>query len=272
MSLRINLNTTAINAHRQLQGTDTALGASIERLSSGFRINRAADDPAGLAISENLRAQVAGLAQAIANSSDAVNMIRTAEGALNEVHSLLRTMRTLAVHAANTGANDTVALDADQAQITAALSALDRISTNTQFGTLVLLDGTAVGLEFQIGANAGQTTTLDIDSCSSTDLAINLIDVTADAQAAMTALDTAISTISTLRAELGASQRDLESNINSLGVAKENIAASESSIRDADMAAEMVVFTRNQILLQAGTAMLTQANTAPQALLSLLRG
>ncbi|MDO8585750.1 MAG: flagellin [Armatimonadota bacterium] len=271
MSLRINLNTTALNAHRQLQNTDNALGASIERLSSGFRINRGADDPAGLVISENLRAQVAGLAQAMANSSDAVNMIRTAEGALNEVHALLRSMRTLAVQAANTGANDTVTLDADQAQITSAISALNRISTNTQFGTLVLLDGTATGLVFQIGANAGQTTTVDIDSSAAVDLGVSLIDVTTGAAAAITALDTAISTVSTLRAELGAKQRDLESNIGSLGVAKENIAASESSIRDADMAAEMVVFTRNQILLQAGTAMLTQANAAPQALLSLLK-
>lgn len=272
MALRINLNTSALNAHRQLQSTDQSLGGSIERLSSGFRINRAADDPAGLAISENLRAQVSGLGQAISNSSDAVNLIRTAEGALSEVHTLLRTMRNLALHAANTGANDTTAIAADQAQITSALAALDRIATNTQFGTKVLLDGTATGLEFQIGANANQVTTVDIASVKAADLGVSAIDVTTDAQAAITAIDTAISTISTLRANLGATQKDLESNINSLGVAKENIAASESSIRDADMAAEMVTFTRNQILLQAGTAMLTQANQAPQALLSLLRG
>lgn len=273
MSLRINLNTAALNAHRQLQGTDSALAGSIERLSSGFRINRAADDPAGLAISENLRAQVSGLGQAISNSSDAVNMIKTAEGALAEVHSLLRTMRNLALDAANTGAKDDTALDADQAQITSAIAALDRIATNTQFGTKVLLDGSASGLEFQIGANAGQTTDVTIDAISSTDLSIDSIDVSAsgDAQAAITALDAAINDVSTLRANLGAKQRDLESNINSLGVAKENIAASESSIRDADMAAEMVSFTRNQILLQAGTAMLTQANSAPQALLQLLQ-
>ena len=273
MSLRINLNTAALNAHRNLQSTDQALGTSIERLSSGFRINRAADDPAGLAISENLRAQVTGLGQAISNSSDAVNMIKTAEGALSEVHTLLRTMRNLALHAANTGTNDDVALDADQAQVVSAISALDRISANTQFGTKVLLDGTATGLEFQIGANAGQVTCVDIDSVAATDLGVDSIDLSAggDAQAAIGAIDAAISLVSTLRATLGASQRDLESNINTLGVAKENISASESSIRDADMAAEMVAFTRNQILLQAGTAMLTQANQAPQALLSLLK-
>jgi len=271
MALRINLNTAALNAHRQLQGTDQALAGSIERLSSGFRINRAADDPAGLAISENLRAQVSGLGQAIANSSDAVNMIRTAEGALSEVHSLLRTMRNLALHAANTGAIDTTAAEADQTQMAAAISALDRIANNTQFGNKKLLDGTATGLEFQIGANAGQTTSVDIDSVKAADLGVSTIDVTTAAQAAITAVDAAVSTVSTLRAELGATQRDLESNMTSLGVAKENIAASESSIRDADMAVEMVTFTRNQILLQAGVAMLTQANAAPQALLALLR-
>jgi len=271
MALRINLNAAALNAHRNLQATDNALSTSIERLSSGFRINRAADDPAGLVISENLRAQVSGLGQAIANSSDAVNMIKTAEGALSEVNSLLRTMRNLALHAANTGANDATAIAADQAQITASLTALDRIANNTQFGTKKLLDGTATGLEFQVGANANQTTSVDIDSVLAADLSIDAIDVSSDAQAAITALDTAITTVSTLRATLGASQDDLQSNINSLGVAKENIAASESSIRDADMAAEMVTYTRNQILLQAGTAMLTQANQAPQALLSLLR-
>lgn len=275
MSLRINLNAAAMNAHRQMQATDRALGTSIERLSSGYRINRAADDPAGLAISENLRAQVSGLGQAVSNSSDAVNLIRTAEGALSEVHSLLRTMRNLALHAANTGANDATAIDADQAQITSALSALDRIATNTQFGTVVVLNGDGLGgdlsLDFQIGANSGQTTTVTIQGVSSTALAINAIDVSADAAAAITALDAAISTVSTMRAGLGATQMDLESNINSLSVAQENIAASESSIRDSDMAAEMVQFTRNQILLQAGTAMLTQANAAPQALLRLLQ-
>jgi len=273
MSLRINLNAAALNAHRQLQGTDNALSKSIERLSSGFRINRAADDPAGLAISENLRAQVSGLAQAIANSNDAVNMIRTAEGALAEVHALLRTMRNLALHAANEGANDETALAADQTQVASAIAALDRIAANTQFGTKVLLDGSwsTTSLDFQVGANANQTISVNIDGVSASDLGISTIDVSTDAQGAITLIDSAISTISTMRAELGATQMAIESNINSLGVAKENIAASESSIRDTDMAAEMVEFTRYQILLQAGTAMLTQANLAPQSLLALLR-
>ena len=470
MALRINLNSTAMNAHRNLAATDNAMGASIEKLSSGFKINRASDDPAGLAISENLRAQVSGLGQAIANSNDAVNMVKTAEGALGEVHSLLRSMRDLALHAANSGANDTTALNADQSQIESALTALDRISANTQFGTKKLLNGTAgvsgqttdadvqflngtaataagtyavnvttaaakanvtstgdlsgtvllanagnitingetiavaagdtdttliakindvsdktgvvatsaagntfkleqasygsantitvsgtadtltkVGLtatttsnganvaatltkggvthtltgngailsgtantdtegislevtgaagaqgnvvvtnnslEFQVGANAGQTASIAVNSSAANQLgtaasgltnswsSIADIDVTAvgGAQDAIKLIDAAISQVSTQRADLGSFQKNqLESNINSLGVAKENIAASESSIRDTDMAAEMVKFTRNQIMMQAGTSMLSQANQAPQNILSLLR-
>jgi len=279
MSLRINLNSAALSAHRQLQNTDKALGVSIERLSSGFRINRAADDPAGLAISENLLAQVSGLAQAISNSSDAVNLIKTAEGALTEVHSLLRTMRNLAVHAANSGANDSTSIDADETQMASAVAALDRIAENTQFGTVTLLNGAAgdptsdLVLTFQIGSNKDQTTTVTIGPCTSTELGVNALDISdaTNAGAAIDTIDAAIKTVSTLRANLGAAQMELESNINSLSVARENIAASESTVRDTDMAAEMVSFTRNQILLQAGTAMLTQANAAPQSLLSLLR-
>lgn len=467
MSLRINLNSAALNAHRQLQATDNQMASSIEKLSSGYRINRSADDPAGLVISENLRSQVSGLGQAISNSQDAINMVKTAEGALTEVHSLLRTMRDLAVHASNVGMNDSKALEADQAQISSAITALNRIAVNTQFGTKKLLNGTAgvsgqttnsdvmfmsgtaataagtytlaittqatkatntgatavgataiaagdtitingqqialtVGedatsvankinaqtdktnvvatvssgtltltqksygpsnaivlsgtgtglaatgltaatvagknvagtltkggvtytltgsgdllygnintdtegmviktaaaagaagdvvvtnnsLKFQVGANAGQTASVALSDVSASKLGASAegltnagwkvadIDVTtfAGAQDAIKLLDAAISEVSATRSELGSFQKNqLESNINSLGVAKENIASSESSIRDADMAAEMVNFTRNQIMSQAGTAMLTQANQAPQNLLSLLR-
>ena len=271
MSLRINLNAAALNAQRQLQNTDNALASSIEKLSSGYKINRAADNPSGLAISEGLRAQISGIGQAISNSNDAVNMIKTAEGALTEVHSLLRSMRDLAVHASQTGTNDADALAADQTQVDEALAALDRISTNTAFGSKKLLDGTASGLVFQIGANSGETMTVSISGTSASDLSIASIDVAASASAAIGLLDTAISTVSTARADLGSKMQSLQSNMNSLGITKENIAASESSIRDTDMAAEMATFTRNQILLQAGVAMLAQANAAPQALLQLLR-
>ena len=468
MSLRINFNAAALQAHRQLSGTDNALGKSIERLSSGFKINSAGDDPAGLVISEKLRAQVGGLGQAIRNAGDAVNMVKTAEGALNEVHSLLRSMRDLAVHAANTGATDAPSVAADQAQITNAIASINNIASETQFGNKTLLDGSAgilatptgsavtaadlsaatvaadttvgvnvttaatqasitgtadmsggttgdwtvtingvdvalangtsqaniaaainnvtdqtgvvastsgnfiqldqlsygstnridvtganandvfgatslaaIGIDaaatvtdgaaanvsdaswtagtgtvlqdslgntisltdaaaavasdkgtqlnvevgtltFQVGAFANQTRTLSIGSVSSGNLGttavsgetLATVNVTSGtgAQEAIQILDEAISDISTLRASLGATQKNvLESSINSLTIAKENIGASESTIRDTDMAAEMVSFTKYQILQQAGVAMLAQANQAPQALLSLLR-
>lgn len=467
MSLRINLNSAALTAHRQLAATDNALSKSIERLSSGFKINSAGDDPAGLVISEKLRAQVSGLNQAIRNAGDAVNMVKTAEGALAEVNRLLRSMRDLAVHAANTATNDTASLAADQAQVASALESINKISSETQFGGKKLLDGSAgvvatvkgsavvsadlskapltqsltdiaisltggstqvaakaqitgtvdltddlsgktitingvtveggatkaatlqninnvtnltgvvatadgddhlvltqksygsayriditggtdifgsasaaaVGADakatvtaggnnvtdalwdkgsgtvikdsygnaiqltdaaaetaannaaqldvtvgsmtFQVGAYAGQTRSLNIASAHTSQLglangtsivSLALIDVSTNAQDAITVLDKAIADVSSLRASLGATQKNtLESSVNSLSVASENIAASESTIRDTDMAAEMVEFTKYQILQQAGTAMLAQANQAPQALLSLLR-
>ena len=466
MSLRINFNAAAVGAHRTLTGTDNALGKSIERLSSGFRINNAGDNPAGLVISENLRAQVSGLAQAVQNASDAVNMVKTAEGALAEAHSLLRSMRDLAVHAANTGAIDAAAAAADQQQITSAIASINNIASETKFGNKTLLDGSAgikatptgdktyaanlsnwtdavdttlyinvtvkaekaqdtgtvdisgdmtansitingvtvsggltgaatvanvnnvtdqtgvvgslsgtnlvltqvnygsseriditggadiwgsatdaaigvdvagevttdagftlditdatwqsgngtvledavgntislteagagtaddwgsqlqveVGtLTFQVGAFANQTRTLNINSVAASGLGNGVsggttsvadIDVTSGVGAteAIQVLDAAITDVSNLRSSLGATQKNtLESCINSLTVAKENIAASESTIRDTDMAAEILEFTRNQIMQQAGVAMLSQATQAPQALLALLR-
>ena len=469
MSLRINLNSAALTAHRQLAASDNALGKSIERLSSGYKINSAGDDPAGLVISEKLRAQVGGLNQAIKNAGDAVNMVKTAEGALSEVNRLLGTMRDLAVHAANVGVNDEASLAADQAQIRSAIESINKISSETQFGGKKLLDGSAgvvatvkgsavvsadlskapltanltdihisttggstqaaakatlggtidlsadltgesitingvaiaggadmattlqninnvsdqtgvvatseavtnhltltqksfgstnridvtgdtgiygttadaaigadakatvssggtnvsdalwsagsgtiikdsygnaiqltdaaaaltqdnadqidaaVGsMTFQVGAYAGQTRSMNISSSHASQLglasgatattSVSVIDVSTKAQDAIAVLDKAIADVSSLRASLGATQKNtFESSINSLSVAVENIAASESSIRDTDMAAEMVNFTKNQILQQAGTAMLAQANQAPQALLSLLR-
>ena len=272
MALRINQNVAAMNAHRWLTVSDAALSKSIERLSSGYRVNSAADDPAGLVISENLRAQVSGLGQALANTQHAINMIKTAEGALGEVHTLLRSMRDLAIHAASTGVNGATEIAADQAQIDSAIETLNRISTQTQFGSLVLLDGSASGLVIQVGANAGQTVTVTLPGVDATTLGVDAVDVTVDAQAAITALDAAIDSVSTARVTLGAFQKNtLESNLISLAVAKENLSASESSIRDADMAGEMVTFTRNQILLQSSSAMLLQANQAPQVILQLLR-
>lgn len=473
MSLRINLNTAAMSASRYLGATDNALGKSIEKLSSGYRVNRASDDPAGLVISQKLRAQIGGLGQAISNSNDAINMVKTAEGALNETHSLLLSMRDLAVHAANAGVNDDASLDADQLQIASAIDSLNRIAANTQFGNKKLLDGSAgtsatvidttkiasvapasttpagyvdvdvttaatkaaltgsntgyanaaatvdnagtitingtsftvgaadtvqsvidqingatsttgvsasfaaggvvlaqssfgsdkgiaytesadilnggstgvqwggdavatvtygdattetfnagkglqlVGatsgmtinltttgnhagtgdstdgifvesgkMTFQVGAYAGQTVEFALSSVAASQLGVTAtgltntswtvasidVKVVGGADDALRLLDAAISEVSTTRANLGAFQKNiLESNVNSLGIARENIAASESSVRDTDMAAEMVTFTRNQILTQAGTAMLAQANQVPQTLLRLLQ-
>jgi len=471
MSLRINNNSAAMVAHRNLAGTDSSLNKSIERLSSGFKINNAGDDPAGLVISEKLRAQVSGLGQAISNAGDAVNMVKTAEGALNEVNKLLRSMRDLAVHAANSGANDAASIQADQSQIRSAIESINKIASETQFGNKKLLDGSAglVGtstyagvaavdiakanisasatnlkitttqaatkatltgtahinadlsgstitingvtiqgganedatvaninaksnqtgvvaskvadgadfnlkldqkaygsdqkiivtggtniygaatasaagldvrasvfysdgttnvsdaswvsgtgtvlkdtlgnsiqltdavaaaapaalnggngvmdvtagtLTFQVGAYAGQTRQMNIASVASNQLGLangssvtdlSQINVQTDAQSAIKVLDKAITDISSQRANLGSVQKNtLESSINSLTIAQENISASESTIRDTDMAAEMVNFTKNQIMEQAGTAMLAQANQAPQQLLRLL--
>jgi flagellin len=287
MALRINQNLGALNAHRWLNANDVGLSKSIEKLSSGFRINAAADDPAGLVISENLRSQISGLGQALSNTQSAINMMKTAESALQEIQNLIRTMRDLALNAANTGAQDTVAIAADQSQIDQAIASIDRIASNTQFGSMKLFDtasnGNLDGKVFQVGANAGQTITLDLTSASlvsdmhATNLgdgtnAVSGIDVTSDATGALSVLDGALTQVSSLRVFLGSVQKQsMESNLTSLGVAQENLKASESAIRDSDMAAEMITFTKYQILLQAGSAMMTQANQSPQILLQMLR-
>jgi flagellin len=393
MGLRINQNIMAYSAYRNLTVTDGQLAKSLEKLSSGFRINRAADDAAGLVISENLRAQVNGLRVATRNAQDGISVVQTAEGALQEVHSILQRMRDLAVQAANTGSADTVSLNAAQSEVTALAAELDRIASATKFGTKALLDGTfgesavttganvdvsvgtpfvvgattdeltiqigsttanvtianasytsaadlqtalvtatragltAAGLDpnavsvtvndadndgvaqikfqssaaftlgnggadttltnlavpaglvsvtgsggvFQIGANAGETITVSIAGVSASILGVNALDVVNSASAAITAADSAVSSVSNQRSSLGALQNRFEHTIANLNVATENLAASESRIRDTDMALEMVQFTRHQILLQARTAMLAQANVAPQNVLSLLQ-
>lgn len=394
--MRINQNSMAINAYRNLSTNNVNLGKSLEKLSSGFRINRAADDAAGLVISQNLRAQVSGLRQATRNAQDGISVVQTAEGALNEVHTMLNRMRDLSVQAANSGSNDATARSAAQAEINALTSEIDRIAGSTNFGGVSLLDGSygvesakmtgfdadnaytvaagdaftidingggavtvampalsgATGAEaagalqgainsalsaagssfagkvsvnsenvgagsaltiavsgltngqtfvlaeglnnplaalgvtagtataasgsggqFQIGASATDTLSVAISSVSSADLGIGALNVTSDAGAAsaINALDTAIASVSTQRGDLGAVQNRFESMINNLQVTTENLVASESRIRDTDMAAEMTDFTKSQILSQASTAMLAQANQVPQSVLSLLR-
>ena len=275
MGLRINQNIAAQNAYRNLQTNDAAMSKSLEKLSSGFRINRAADDAAGLSISEGLRSQVGGLKVAVRNAQDAISVVQTAEGALTEVHSILQRMRDLAVQSANDGGATANSQAAAQTEVQSLGQELDRIATTTAYGSKQLLTGTFTGT-FQVGANnsTNEQIVISISGVSTSSLSLTGLGVgtLASAQAAISSLDTAISSVSTTRANLGAYQNRFEHTIANLNVAAENLSASESRIRDTDMAQEMVGFTRNQILMQAGTSMLAQANSAPQSVLSLLRG
>jgi len=277
MGLRINQNIAAQNAYRNLSVTDGQMSKSLEKLSSGFRINRAADDAAGLSISEGLRSQVGGLKVAVRNAQDGISVVQTAEGALTEVHSILQRMRDLSVQAASGGSNDTDAQGASNTEFQELNKELDRISNTTKFGTQALLNGSYSG-DFQVDwkdttSTGGKFTVAITQGVSSTALSLNSVSIadTAGAVAAIDALDTAIKSVSTTRATLGAYQNRLEHTINNLNVSVENLSASESRIRDADMAQEMMSFTRSQILSQAGTSMLSQANQGSQGVLSLLR-
>jgi flagellin len=280
MGLRINQNIAALNAHRNLSITDNQMGKSLEKLSSGFRINRAADDAAGLAISEGLRAQVGGLKVAVRNAQDGVSVVQTAEGALTEVHSILQRVRDLTVQAGNSGVVDGKARGYIAKEIEELGAALTDIADRTDFNGTKLLNGSASSLSFQTGANGGETVAVELSNVTDVADAVKAVasgmnavasGASYDAETDLGDLDTQIQTVSEARATLGASQNRLESTINSLNVSIENLSASESRIRDADMAQEMVGFTRAQILSQAGTAMLAQANQASQGVLSLLR-
>ncbi len=282
MGLRINQNIAALNAHRNLSITDNQMSKSLEKLSSGFRINRAADDAAGLAISEGLRSQVGGLKVAVRNAQDGVSVVQTAEGALTEVHSILQRVRDLTVQAGNTGVVDDKARGYIAKEVEELGNALSDIAERTDFNGTKLLNGDQATLTFQTGANGGETVSVsltDVGTVAAAVLAIgeSMSDGSFDptdngaTTGALNIIDTQIASVSNSRATLGASQNRLEHKINNLNVAVENLTASESRIRDADMAQEMVQFTRNQILSQAGTAMLAQANQASQGVLSLLR-
>jgi flagellin len=265
MSLRINNNVEAFNAHRQLAGTSDKVARSMERLSSGYRINRAADDAAGLAISEKLRGQIGGLAQAQRNSQDAVSLVQTAEGSLNEVHSMLQRVRELAVQyqAGTLSTSDKAAITAEAAQLS---SEIERIGKGAAFNGIKLLDGSTTTVTFQVGANDGDVISVSTASLGSK---VGTIDLTTTTS--ISAIDAAIGQVSTLRGGFGAVQNRLDHTLNNLRTYQENLMASESRIRDVDMASEMVNFSKNQILQQAGTSMLAQANLAPQSVLSLLR-
>lgn len=269
----INTNMASLNAQRSLTATNNAMQQSLEKLSSGYRINKAADDAAGLAISEKMRAQIKGLNQAQRNAQDGISLVQTAEGALNETHSILQRLRELAVQAANDSNTS-----ADRSQINEEVIALkneiNRIASATEFNTKKLIDGSlkpSLG-RIQVGANQAQVITVAINTMTLSGLQIDGISVTTytHANSAIGAISKAIDSVSTQRAKLGALQNRLEHTIANLGTASENLTAAESRIRDVDMAKEMSEFTKNQVLSQAGVAMLAQANQAPQAVLKLL--
>lgn len=274
--MRINHNIASLNTYRQLTSNTTAASNSIAKLSSGLRINKAGDDAAGLSISEKMRGQIRGLQQASRNAQDGISLIQTAEGGLNETHSILQRMRELAVQ----GANDTN-VTADRSAIKDELLQLkkeiDRIADNTEFNTQKLLSATGT-YNFQVGANSGQVITLVINDMHASALDTNLtsasisaLDTYSKFTSFVTVINNAIEIVSTERSKLGAYQNRLEHTINNLDTSAENLTAAESRVRDVDMAKEMMEFTKNNILTQAAQAMLAQANQQPQGVLQLLR-
>jgi len=296
-----------MNAHRSLLMNDRALSKSLERLASGQKVNRAADDPAALVISEHMRAQVSGMEQAIRNNEVAISLVQTAEGSMNEISSILVSLRQRAISAANVGASDQDMINANQAEVENGLASIDRVVSSTQFGHYKLLDGTNAaktitnedgsistreGLRFHVGPNADHMASTSIRDMSTSSLGrvkvaegelpnksnfMSLADIDVrneqGAQDALAIIDQSLTEVATVRGELGAFQKHtLESNLTSLQVAAENMTAAESTIRDTDMAQELATFTRNQIMTQSATAQLAQANAMPQHVLRLLNG
>src|SRR4051794_147335 len=285
MGLRIQNNVEAFNTHRQLTTTSSAAAKSMEKLSSGYRINRAADDAAGLAISEKMRGQIGGLDQAQRNAQDGISLVQTAEGSLNEVHSMLQRVRDLKVQFDN-GTLNSDDKDAIAAEVSQIGQEIGNIATGTKFNGNALLEGAV--FKFQVGANDNETisttaVTLSGNIGSAGTGGLAEVSALSDAAAAKTALtsgslstidviDNAIKNVSTARANFGAVQNRLEHRLNNLATYQENLTASESRIRDVDMASEMTSYTKSNILQQAGTSMLAQANQSTQSVLSLLRG
>ena len=265
MSLRIQNNVEALGAHRSLNATSDKIAKSMERLSSGYRINRAADDAAGLAISERMRSQINGLAQANRNIQDGVSLVQTAEGNLDEVHSMLQRVRELAVQYKNgtLSSSDQAAI---QTEVNQLASEIERIGTSAKFNGITLLANSGA-VTFQVGAGDGETINVSTISLGSVLGSFT----TLSGASAISAIDAAIGAVSSARATFGAVQNRLEHAMASTQVYQENLTSAESRVRDVDMASEMVELTKNQILQQAGTSMLAQANQAPQSILSLIR-
>jgi flagellin len=262
-------NLTAMNSNRMLGLTQSSLTKSTEKLSSGYKINRAADNAAGLAISEKMRRQVRGLTQASTNAQDGVSAVQTAEGALNEVHDMLQRMNELAVQAAN-DTNMTTDKQYIQSEINALAAEISRVATTTTFNEQKLMDGTFTGKNLQVGSENGQTIAISIDSMTAGSIGVASLDVVQNAGAAIDSIKSAMNQVSELRSNLGAIQNRLEHTISNLDNVVENTTAAESRIRDTDMATEMVKFSNKNILQQAGQSMLAQANQSNQGVLSLL--
>jgi flagellin len=276
MGLRINTNVASLNAQRNLMGTKWGLDKSLEKLSSGYRINRAGDDAAGLAISENLRAQIRGLKQASRNAQDGVSLVQVAEGGLNEISSIMIRLRELAVQAASDtiGPVERQFLNVEYDQL---VSEVDRIADGTEFNGTPLLSGTGSILDFQVGTrNDPNIDRLSFDAskadANSAALGVNLTSVAdkASAQNSLAALDSAIVSVSAMRADFGAIQNRLQSTIGNIAVGVENLSAANSRIRDVDIAEETAELTKNNILLNAGTSVLAQANQSSNSALTLL--
>lgn len=267
--MRINNNIMALNAHRQLGINNAGTGKALEKLSSGLRINRAADDAAGLSISEKMRGQIRGLNQAQKNAQDGISLIQTAEGALNEVSIMLVRMKELAVQKANETYNTNDIANIDE-ELEALITEINNIKDKTSFNDKKLLNGTVTEVDIQINHASGDTMTMSMVNLTTAMGSISLSSISAD-DATLSKIEAAIEEIGTARAQLGAYQNRLEHTVNNLGTTSENLSAAESRIRDVDMAQEMMEFTKLTILNQAATAMLAQANQVPQSVLSLLQ-
>ena len=276
MGLRIYNNVEAQMAHRQLSSTNNQLSKTMERLSSGLRINRAADDAAGLAVSEEMRSQIRGMNVASRNAQDGVSMVQVADGALGGVNDMLQRVRDLSVQAANGTLTDQQRSNLDQ-EVQSIVAEMARVASDTEFNGVKILSGSvataANAVTLQVGANGSQVIAFTIGTMSASDLGISgiAIGTAASATQAIASVDAAIRSVNSSRAAMGAIQNRLEQTISRLDLTSENLQAAESRVRDADMASEMIDFTRDQILQQSGTAMLAQANQAPQSILKLLQ-
>ena len=275
MGLRVNTNISAMNAQRHLATVSTRLQGNFNRLSSGLRIASAADDAAGLGISERMRSQIRSYGAASRNAQDGVSLVQTAEGALGEVSNIINRMRELSIQAANgtLATQDRTTINTEYQEL---IAEIDRISSTTTFNGVQLLDGTTSTIGIQAGINANETITVNLRDTSSSTAGINLagtdvLSIT-NATASLAVIDAAVNTVTTVRGSLGSAQNRLQSSISSIASAKENLAAAESRIRDVDVASETADMTRNSILQQAAVSVLAQANVQPQLALSLLQG